>query len=141
MTATQLRPMFVDFIPDTLESGVLYVSRRYSTASHLCCCGCGTEVVTPLNPAKWRLIEKNGMVTLTPSIGNWSFPCQSHYWVRDNRVQWAAAMAPEIIQAVQARDRRDAVNYAPKRLSWWVRSYGLLAERLPALARRLMWWR
>ncbi|MDH2356437.1 DUF6527 family protein [Bradyrhizobium sp. SSUT112] len=22
---------------------------------HLCCCGCGREVVTPLTPAQWRL--------------------------------------------------------------------------------------
>ncbi|RVD67411.1 hypothetical protein EN751_36940, partial [Mesorhizobium sp. M4A.F.Ca.ET.029.04.2.1] len=58
-----LAPSFVDFIPDELEVGVIYISRRYSTASHLCCCGCGREVVTPLNPAKWRLVEKDGKVS------------------------------------------------------------------------------
>lgn len=110
----QLRPEFIDFVPERLDQGVLYISKRYSTAAHLCCCGCGLEVVTPLNPAKWRLIEKGGTVSLYPSVGNWSFPCQSHYWIDGNRVRWAGAMAPEMIAAVKARDRRDTEVLAPK---------------------------
>jgi hypothetical protein len=116
--ASHLRPEFVEFIPDRLEPGVLYVSRRYATASHLCCCGCEREVVTPLNPAKWRITERAGTVSLAPSVGNWSFPCRSHYWINANRVQWATAMAPEVIQAVQARDRRDAELNVPKPQGW-----------------------
>ena len=110
----QLRPEFVEFIPERLAPEVLYISKRYSTASHLCCCGCGLEVVTPLNPAKWRLIENNGTVSLHPSIGNWSFPCKSHYWIKGNRVEWAAAMSAERIAAVKARDRRDVEATAPR---------------------------
>ena len=110
----RLRPQFVEFIPERLDEGVLYVSRRYSTASHLCCCGCGLEVVTPLKPAKWRLSERKGAVSLTPSIGNWSFPCKSHYWIEGNRVRWAGAMSPREIAYVQARDRRDAELLAPR---------------------------
>jgi Family of unknown function (DUF6527) len=105
---TRLKPEFVEFIPDQLEQGVLYVSRRYSTAAHLCCCGCGLEVVTPLNPAKWHLSEQGGTVSLRPSIGNWSFPCKSHYWIEGNSVRWAGAMSPAAIAEVKARDRRDA---------------------------------
>src|ERR1700730_13391675 len=63
----ELQPEFVDFIPERLDRGVLYISRRYSTASHLCCCGCGLEVVTPLNPAKWHLSVDKGTVSLNPS--------------------------------------------------------------------------
>lgn len=107
---SRVRSSFVDFIPDRLETGVLYISRRYATATHLCCCGCGLEVVTPLNPAKWRLDERDGTVSLTPSIGNWSFPCKSHYWIIGNEVRWAAAMAPALIAAVKACDRRDVVE-------------------------------
>ncbi len=111
----QLQPEFVDFIPERLDRGVLYISRRYSTASHLCCCGCGLEVVTPLNPAKWHLSVDKGTVSLNPSVGNWSFPCQSHYWISNNRVSWALAMSPDLIVAVQARDKRDAeIHSAPK---------------------------
>ncbi len=82
--ASHLKPEFVEFILDRLEPGVLYISRRYATASHLCCCGCEREVVTPLNPAKWRITERAAKVSLTPSIGNWSFPCRSHYWISAN---------------------------------------------------------
>jgi hypothetical protein len=111
---SQLSTEFVDFIPESLESGMIYISRRYSTAAHLCCCGCGLEVVTPLNPAKWRLTETEGIVSLYPSIGNWSFPCQSHYWIEGNCVVWAEAMTPETISAVRARDRRDSEVLASK---------------------------
>jgi hypothetical protein len=116
MTRTeQLRAEFVEYIPERLNHGVLYVSRRYSTASHLCCCGCGLEVVTPLNPAKWRLSVDGGAASLSPSVGNWSFPCKSHYWITKNRVRWALPMSPEIIAAVQAHDRRDAELLAVSR--------------------------
>lgn len=126
--ATHLTPEFVEFIPDHLDEGVIYISRRYSTASHLCCCGCGREVVTPLNPAKWRIVEKAGKVSLTPSVENWSFPCRSHYWICDNRVQWAPVMAPEVIAAVQARDRRDVANYIPQRPGFGARALAWIAE-------------
>lgn len=105
---TQLTPEFVEFMPDRLEHGILYISRRYSTATHLCCCGCGQEVVTPLKPAKWQLRERNGAVWLNPSVGNWSFPCQSHYWIEGNRVRWAPALSPAAIAQVRARDHYEA---------------------------------
>lgn len=129
----QIRPEFVEFIPEKLEPGVLYVSRRYSTASHLCCCGCGMEVVTPLNPAKWRLSESNGTVSLNPSVGNWSFPCQSHYWISSNRVQWAAAMSAERIAAVKARDRRDVDTMVSQ-------SQGLFVRFVKAIATKVRGW-
>lgn len=140
--ASHLRPEFVEFIPDRLEPGVLYISRRYATASHLCCCGCEREVVTPLNPAKWRITERAGKVSLAPSVGNWSSPCRSHYWINANRVQWATALAPEIIQAVQARDRRDAELHVPKPQGWVRRVVGQLAEASSVLLSKFKaWWR
>lgn len=109
---THLQAVFVEFIPDRLEPGKLYISQKYSTAAHLCCCNCGNEVVTPLNPAKWRLIECNGTVSLSPSIGNWSFPCQSHYWITDGQVNWVGALSPTRIEVVRNRDHHDAELYA-----------------------------
>ncbi|KQZ63428.1 hypothetical protein ASD54_03505 [Rhizobium sp. Root149] len=126
----QIRPEFVEFIPEKLEPGVLYVSRRYSTASHLCCCGCGMEVVTPLNPAKWGLTESNGTVSLNPSIGNWNFPCRSHYWISGNRVQWAAAMSAERIAAVKARDRRDVDTMVSRPERLFVRFVKAVATKI-----------
>lgn len=105
---THIRHESVEFVPERLKEGVLYVSRRYRTASHLCCCGCGLEVVTPLNDAKWRVSERAGAVWLRPSIGNWSFPCQSHYWIEGGRVRWDGRMSAEAIAAVQQRDHQDA---------------------------------
>jgi hypothetical protein len=76
-----IRHEFVDLIPDALEDGVLYVSVQYATALHLCCCGCGSEVVTPLSPTDWSLTFDGDTVSLRPSIGNYSFPCRSHYFI------------------------------------------------------------
>ena len=104
----RLRHESVDFVPERLTPGVIYVSRRFSTASHLCCCGCGLEVVTPLNSAKWRLSESMAGVSMHPSVGNWSFPCRSHYWIEEGRVLWAGAMSSRSIAKVRRGDRRDA---------------------------------
>ena len=71
---------FVEFIPEVLEQDVIYISMSYSTAIHLCMCGCGNEVVTPLTKRDWSIIY-NGSVSLRPSIGNWDFICQSHYFI------------------------------------------------------------
>jgi Family of unknown function (DUF6527) len=103
--ATSLVPQFVEFIPESLENGVLYISQRYSTASHKCCCGCGEKVVTPLRPTDWSLTIIDGSVTLHPSIGNWSYPCRSHYFIRRNRVVWAGAMSQQEINQGRAHDR------------------------------------
>ena len=89
MKASELRPEYVDLMPKVIEEGVLYISKKYGTAVHKCCCGCGQKVVTPLKPTEWSLSVSTGGVSLPPSIGNWSFPCRSHYWIRDNRVVWS----------------------------------------------------
>jgi hypothetical protein len=99
-----VRAEFVEFIPAALKEGVVYVSQKYSTASHLCCCGCGNKVVTPLKPGGWKLTTVRNSITLYPSIGNWNFPCKSHYWIRRNRVEWAAQFSRERIDAVRRSD-------------------------------------
>jgi hypothetical protein len=111
MRQATITPQFVEFIPDRLQEGVLYISEKYGTVVHKCCCGCGEEVVTPLTPADWQLRKEGSNVTLFPSIGNWNFPCQSHYWIRKNRVEWARAMTKQQIRRVQERDRQDKEHY------------------------------
>ena len=81
-----LQHKFVEFIPESLEEGVLYITLEYSTALHKCICGCGNEVVTPLSPNDWKLIFDGKTVSLYPSIGNWRFPCRSHYWIEKNQI-------------------------------------------------------
>lgn len=133
MRQTVLRPQFVEFIPEQLEEGVLYVSQRYRTATHRCCCGCGKEVVTPLGPADWTLEVVNGAVTLRPSIGNWSLPCRSHYLIIRNKVTWARDMSREEIQYGRARDQelRDAHFAHSNRLKEEQKDRALSAARAP----------
>ena len=112
MKLSTICPKFVEFIPRELEQGVLYISERYQTASHLCACGCGVKVVTPLSPVDWRLHkDQAGLVTLHPSIGNWNHPCRSHYWIRKNRIQWAGSMTAGQIERVKAKDIADKARY------------------------------
>jgi Family of unknown function (DUF6527) len=99
-----LKHEFVEFIPDDLKEGTIYVSIRFATVSHKCCCGCGNKVVTPLRPTDWKLIFDGKTISLHPSIGNWGFECRSHYWIKNNRVQWAAQWSQEEIRAGRAHD-------------------------------------
>ncbi len=97
-----LRHEFVEIIPDLLRDGVVYVSVLYATAVHKCCCGCGGEVVTPISRTDWQLTFDGESISLHPSIGNWSFACQSHYWIRRNEVRWAPRWSQERIAAGRA---------------------------------------
>lgn len=111
MKAVAVRPIDVEVIPDRLEDGVLYICERYQIAVHRCGCGCGEEVVTPLNPAEWSLARHGKSVSLAPSIGNWSFKCRSHYWIRQNQVVWSGSMSEKQIQRVKESDRQAKVAY------------------------------
>jgi Family of unknown function (DUF6527) len=84
----ELKPEFVDSLPEKLEEGKLYVSIKFRTAGHMCCCRCGTEVITPIRPDKWTLTYDGESVSLTPSIGNWQLKCRSHYVITRNRIHW-----------------------------------------------------
>ncbi len=98
---------FVEFIPRELEPNTIYVSITYATAIHNCGCGCGNRVVTPLSPADWTLIFDGRTISLEPSIGNWSFPCRSHYWITKNRVVWSDEWSDDEVAATRRKDARD----------------------------------
>ena len=105
MKQDTLTPRFVEFVPDFVASGVLYISLEYETAVHNCCCGCGHKVVTPISPTDWSLTFDGDTVSVSPSIGSWSLPCQSHYWINRNRITWAPQWTAEQIAAGRIRDR------------------------------------
>lgn len=86
---TELRPSLVVVIPEQPETGVLYVSVEYATTLHLCACGCGHEVVLGISPDDWKICWDGATVSVSPSVGNWSLSCQSHYFIRRNRIAWA----------------------------------------------------
>jgi hypothetical protein len=102
---------FVAFIPDVLTEGTLYVSMGYATVVHKCCCGCGKEVVTPLSPTGWKLIFDGKTISLDPSVGNWSFKCQSHYWITNDKVRWASQWSKDEIDAIRIHDRFAKARY------------------------------
>lgn len=95
---------FVEFIPSDIKEGVLYISMPYATAAHKCCCGCGQEVVTPFSPTDWKLTFDGRSVSLNPSIGNWSFDCKSHYWIRSGQIAWAESWSQNQINSNRAYD-------------------------------------
>ena len=130
MKAETLKPEFVGAIPSTLEPGVLYICEKYRTASHLCCCGCGSKIATPLKPTFWSLTKSSGTVSLHPSIGNWSLPCRSHYIIEDNRVLWAGPATDQQIAAIKAHDsaEQDAYFNASKK-GFWRRLFDWLLGR------------
>ncbi len=96
---------FVKFIPECIEEGVIYISTTYATATHNCCCGCKNKVVTPLSPTDWKLTFNGKSISLDPSIGNWSFKCQSHYWIKNNKVEWSNKWTKDMIDACRSKDR------------------------------------
>ena len=105
MRPSQIRFEFVEFVPNELQPETLYVSMTYGTVVHSCLCGCGSRIVTPLSPTDWRMTYDGESISLSPSVGNWSFACQSHYWIHRNMVTWAKRMSPEKIEAGRERDR------------------------------------
>lgn len=111
MKLTSITPVFVGSVPEQLEPGILYVSEENDVVMHLCCCGCGQEVVTPLSPAEWSIRRSGNVVSLRPSIGNWDYPCRSHYWITNNRIEWASPMSNKQIAIVKERDRIDKQRY------------------------------
>ena len=102
----------VHYIPKELKPGVLYVSEEFCTAAHLCACGCGSKVRTPLGPTEWYLKESNSGPTLRPSVGNWQLPCQSHYWISQGRIKWSKKWPPdEIAKGRRKEHERRCVYY------------------------------
>jgi hypothetical protein len=99
MRITRFEHRFVDHFPEELEPGVLYVSMPFANVAHRCACGCGKEVVTPLSPAGWRMSFDGKSISINPSIGNWSFPCRSHYWIKRDAVEWSYDMSRTEIEA------------------------------------------
>lgn len=131
MKRKSIQHQFVEAIPNRIERDTLYVSLEFATAAHLCQCGCGLEVVTPLSPTDWKMTFDGVSVSLHPSVGNWSFPCRSHYWIRGGRVQWAGDMPNAQISRIRRADQKNK-DEAIERSVWhkrlWSRILGLFGK-------------
>ena len=82
----KLKHLFVDSIPATLQEGVIYVCLKHNIVSHLCACGCGQRIDTPLDPSEWKLTYDGKTISLYPSIGNWDIPCRTHYFISGDMI-------------------------------------------------------
>ncbi len=123
---------FVNYIPNALEDGMLYVSIPFATVVHRCCCGCGNEVVTPLDPTDWQMTFDGKTVSLFPSIGNWGLACQSHYWIYGDQVRWARQLSRFEIKTGRAIDR---IRKACRRGRLWQFLWRLVPKRLKRMTR------
>ena len=85
----QILPEFVDEIPEEIDEGYLYLCLPYNAVIHKCACGCGEIISTPLDKKHGWIMKYDGeAVTLFPSIGNGSYKCRSHYFIRGNIIEW-----------------------------------------------------
>jgi hypothetical protein len=129
-------------LPEVLADGVLYISDEFQLAAHKCCCGCGEDVITPLNEAQWSVMKRGSMVSLWPSVGNWKYACCSHYWITANQVIDAPPMTAPEIKLATRRDRIDKEIYMQGlnderehglSIRWWSKAISHSLERLRAL--------
>ena len=113
----------VHYMPKQLEPGVLYVSDEFGTAAHLCACGCGAKVRTPLGPAEWAIKEHLTGPSLWPSVGNWQLPCKSHYVIAKGEIVWASRWSDAEVHAGRAQEQHRREVYfsqlQSKRKSPW----------------------
>lgn len=119
----------VHYMPDNLEPGILYVSEEFDIAIHLCACGCGSKVKTPLGVTEWSVDKTKAGPTLRPSIGNWQQACQSHYWITGGNVVWAERWTPEEIAQGRRHEEESRRAY-----------YNALDRKRGGAARRLWRW-
>lgn len=103
----------VKYMPKDLHEGILYVSEEFGIAVHLCACGCGSKIRTPLGSTEWSLEVSNGKPTLRPSVGNWQLKCQSHYLIVRGDVKWAPKWNPaQIARGQKLEESRRAAYYS-----------------------------
>jgi hypothetical protein len=101
----------VHYMPKELKPGVLYVSEEFGTAAHLCACGCGSKIRTPLGPTEWSFEVTDSGPTLHPSVGNWQLACKSHYWIDMGEIKWSGKWTPEAIAAGRLAEEERRCTY------------------------------
>lgn len=80
-------------LPSKLSSNLYIVKRggHDRRAVFNCPCKCGRRI--DLNLVKgygpsWTLVFKNGKATISPSVWLREERCQSHFFIRDSKVDW-----------------------------------------------------
>lgn len=103
-------------VPEELDSGKLYVCFDCNVVIHLCACGCGEKVVLPIDPQFWSVTYNGETASLYPSIGNFQFPCKSHYWIKNNRVIWVPEEKEKVPHSKKRKRKKKIIRDWVKRL-------------------------
>ena len=114
MKINTIKHEFVEYIPDEIKEGILYISIEFATATHKCACGCGEHIVTPIRPTDWELTWNRDTISLYPSIGNWALPCQSHYWIKNDKIVWSRKWSEYEIEFGRKQDKKKKEKYYKK---------------------------
>lgn len=78
-------------LPGNLGSALYVVGATPKWAVLKCPCGCGEVIDVNLMASRqpcWTLTLKEGRATLYPSLWVAKERCGSHFWLRDNRIDW-----------------------------------------------------
>ncbi len=129
----------VHYLPKELEEGILYVSKEFGVAGHLCPCGCKNKIITPIDPAEWSFKEVNNKPTLYPSIGNWQIPCKSHYWIIDGIIEWSYQWSEEQIIKGRIAEEEKRKSYYDKLGNKYIQQ-SLLMRLFKFVYKKLIKW-
>ena len=125
-------------MPSQLEAGILYYSKDFETAAHLCACGCGEKIRTPIAATEWSLGDDEFGPTLWPSIGNWQKPCRAHYFITDGSVIWAPRWSQSKIDDGRLfEQKRRTAYYSDQERKRFRNPIRWLLARITALFNRL----
>lgn len=111
MTLQTIKLCRVQYMPKKLEPGILYVAEQFGAAAHLCACGCGAKIRTPLNPMEWSLAKTQDGPSLWPSVGNWQQACKSHYVIRRGTIVWYDQWTQAQITAGRKQEEKRRAAY------------------------------
>ena len=111
MRINQWDVYWVEDMPQTLETGKLYISVKHCLTEHRCACGCGVDVSLPIGKSDWWLLYDGDTISLWPSVGNWRLPCRSHYLIKENRTIWCPRWTDEQILEGRNQDRLETLAY------------------------------
>ena len=131
-----ITPKFVEYIPtdgEDLITGTVYISMKHNTVVHRCPCGCGGLSEFMLDPIRFRMEYDGRNVTFKPSIGNSNLQCRSHYWIRQNQIQWCAPMESWETKQAQRRELSRALDV--REAEGWSRK-----KRIGELCKRFVRW-
>ena len=130
MKLSRISALRVHYMPKELQHGFLYVSEKHESAVHLCACGCGSTVTTPITANRWSFKDSAHGPSLWPSVGNWEQPCRSHYIIEDGDIVWCKSWTPEEVMEGRAHEKAKRERYYDKLYAPWYRRFWNWLQRL-----------